>query len=208
MQVGSNTVNLTIQTNQKIEDQSTLTRTNTQNDQTLNQDSIKKLKSLGAKGITQAYMASFIQQSISITFNNSSSQGAILDILNNANSSISNISKAAFAFSNVNFADIGYTGKNPLSMNKDELNALIGENGFFGLQNTANRIADFVIQGAGDDLEKLQKGFEGMKNGFKEAEKLWGGKLPQLSQDTIDKAIEKVSAKIDELGANAININA
>lgn len=208
MQVGSNTVNLTIQTNQKIEDKSTLTRTNTQNNQTLNQDSIKKLKSLGAKGITQAYMASFIQQSISITFNNSSSQGAILDILNNANSSISNISKAAFAFSNVNFADIGYTGKNPLSMNKDELNALIGENGFFGLQNTANRIADFVIQGAGDDLEKLQKGFEGMKNGFKEAEKLWGGKLPQLSQDTIDKAIEKVSAKIDELGANAININA
>lgn len=208
MQVGSNTVNLTIQTNQKIEDKSTFTRTNTQNNQTLNQDSIKKLKSLGAKGITQAYMASFIQQSISITFNNSSSQGAILDILNNANSSISNISKAALAFSNVNFADIGYTGKNPLSMNKDELNALIGENGFFGLQNTANRIADFVIQGAGDDLEKLQKGFEGMKNGFKEAEKLWGGKLPQLSQDTIDKAIEKVSAKIDELGANAININA
>ena len=95
-----------------------------------------------------------------------------------------------------------------MAMDKSELNALVSEDGFFGVENTASRIADFVISGAGDDLAKLQKGFEGMKQGFAQAEKIWGDKLPQISQDTIDKAIEKVSARIKELGGNAVDMNA
>jgi len=201
---------LTQSESKKSEDKSISNATQNANSasQNLSEDSIEKLKSLGGKGITQVYIASFTQQTINITFNNSSAQSGILDILNGGSSVASDISKAAQAFSNVDFANIGYTGKNPLSMNADELNDLIGENGFFGLENTASRIADFVIKGANGDLEKLQKGFEGMKEGFAQAEKLWGGKLPQLSQDTIDKAIEKVSTRIDELGGKAVNINA
>lgn len=175
-----------------------------QNTSSTSEESIEQLKSLGGKGITQAYMASFMQQSFSLTFSNSGAQGA-LEFLN---SGASDIAKATQILSNVDFAAIGYEGKSPLSMNGDELNALIGENGFFGLENTASRIADFVIQGAGEDLDKLKSGFEGMKQGFAEAEKLWGGKLPQLSQDTIDKAIEKVSTRIDELGGKAVSLEA
>ena len=65
-----------------------------------------------------------------------------------------------------------------------------------------------MIQGAGDDLEKLQKGFEGMKRGFEEAQRMWGGKLPQISQDTIAQAIEKVSKRVEELGGNAVDFQA
>lgn len=172
----------------------------------LDEDSIEKLKNLGGKGITQMYMVQFMQQTMQSTFGNFNAQSSVLDFMSFGGAN--NIAQAAKAFSNVDFATIGYTGKNPLSMSQNELNELIGENGFFGIENTANRIADFVINGAGDNLEKLQQGFEGMKRGFEEAERMWGGSLPKISQDTIDKAIEKVSARIEELGGNAVSINA
>lgn len=168
----------------------------------LDKDSIKELSNIGGKAITQAYIMQFQQQSLMTSMGNFNSQGSILDVLNSGSS------QAISMLSQIDFASIGYTGKNPLAMNSDELNALISEEGFFGVENTANRIADFVINGAGDDLEKLQKGFEGMKQGFAEAERMWGGSLPQISQETIDKAIEKVSARIEELGGKAVNINA
>lgn len=168
----------------------------------LDKDNIKELSNIGGKAITQAYIMQFQQQSLMTSMGNFNSQGSILDVLNSGSS------QAISMLSQIDFASIGYTGKNPLAMNSDELNALISEDGFFGVANTANRIADFVINGAGDDLEKLQKGFEGMKQGFAEAERMWGGSLPQISQETIDKAIEKVSARIEELGGKAVNINA
>lgn len=168
----------------------------------LDKDSIKELSNIGGKAITQAYIMQFQQQSLMASMDNFNSQSSILDVLNSGSS------QAISMLSQIDFASIGYDGKNPLAMNSDELNALISEDGFFGVANTANRIADFVINGAGDDLEKLQKGFEGMKQGFAEAERMWGGSLPQISQETIDKAIEKVSARIEELGGKAVNINA
>lgn len=170
-------------------------------------ETLQKLSNLGGKGITQMFFMQFQQQSFNAVFGNSTAQAGILDLLNNPSASKST-SKIANIFSQIDFASIGYAGKNPLSMNQQELTDLLGENGFFGVENTANRIADFVITGAGDDLEKLKKGFEGMKQGFEQAEKIWGSKLPQISQDTIDKAIEKVSAKIKELGGNAVDLNA
>ena len=168
----------------------------------LDSETIEKLRALGGKGITNYYIAQFQQQTLEISFNNFGSQSSVLDILTGDSS------KATSILSQIDFASIGYTGKNLLAMNSTELNALVSEDGFFGIENTASRIADFVINGAGDDLEKLKKGFEGMKQGFEQAEKIWGDKLPQISQDTIDKAIEKVSARIQELGGNAVNINA
>ena len=168
----------------------------------LDSETIEKLRALGGKGITNYYIAQFQQQTLEISFNNFGSQSSVLDILS------SDSSKATSILSQIDFASIGYTGKNLFAMNSTELNALVSEDGFFGIENTASRIADFVINGAGDDLEKLKKGFEGMKQGFEQAEKIWGDKLPQISQDTIDKAIEKVSARIQELGGNAVNINA
>lgn len=169
----------------------------------LNQETIEKLRALGGKGISNLYIAQFQQQAFNTSFGNFGTQSSIFDLL-----SANTTNKATSILSQIDFASIGYTGKNILSMNSNELNQLVSEEGFFGIENTANRIADFVINGAGDDLEKLKKGFEGMKQGFVQAEKIWGDKLPQISQDTINKAIEKVSAKIKELGGNAINIDA
>ncbi|EAK1781469.1 hypothetical protein CVR99_05935 [Campylobacter upsaliensis] len=163
------------------------------------EETLNKLNSLGGKGLSQLYFMEFAQQSINAIFGNTNAQAGVSNLLGGTAESI---------LSKIDFAGLGYMGKSPLAMNQDELKELVGENGFFGVANTANRIADFVIQGAGDDPQKLQKGFEGMKKGFEEAQNLWGGKLPQISQDTINQALEKVSKRIDELGGQTLNLEA
>lgn len=102
-------------------------------------------------------------------------------------------------------ADIGYEGKPIGELTQDEAKALVAEDGFFGIAQTSARIADFVINGAGDDLEKLQAGRSGMLQGFLEAEAMWGEKLPEISYTTMQKALEKVDARIKELGGNVLD---
>ncbi|EEL3547511.1 hypothetical protein HAR31_002042 [Campylobacter coli] len=168
-----------------------------------NQDILDKLNALGGKGISQIYLMQFQQQTMSTVLNTSNAQAGINDLLGG-----NDLNSVKSMLSDIDFASLGYNGKNPLTMNTDELNQLISEEGFFGIDNTANRIADFVIKGAGNDVEKLKKGLEGIKQGFEQAEKIWGGELPQISQDTIEATIKKVSDRIDELGGKTLDLKA
>ncbi|EOL9445287.1 hypothetical protein ACSNZH_001852 [Campylobacter coli] len=168
-----------------------------------NQDILDKLNALGGKGISQIYLVQFQQQTVSTVLNTSNAQAGINDLLGG-----NDLNSVKSMLSDIDFASLGYNGKNPLTMNTDELNQLISEEGFFGIDNTANRIADFVIKGAGNDVEKLKKGLEGIKQGFEQAEKIWGGELPQISQDTIEATIKKVSDRIDELGGKTLDLKA
>ncbi|ECL1855534.1 TPA: hypothetical protein R6S77_001084 [Campylobacter coli] len=168
-----------------------------------NQDILDKLNALGGKGISQIYLVQFQQQTMSTVLNTSNAQAGINDLLGG-----NDLNSVKSMLSDIDFASLGYNGKNPLTMNTDELNQLISEKGFFGIDNTANRIADFVIKGAGNDVEKLKKGLEGIKQGFEQAEKIWGGELPQISQDTIEATIKKVSDRIDELGGKTLDLKA
>ncbi|MGI7129002.1 hypothetical protein ACNGEW_05040 [Campylobacter coli] len=168
-----------------------------------NQDILDKLNALGGKGISQIYLVQFQQQTMSTILNTSNAQAGINDLLGG-----NDLNSVKSMLSDIDFASLGYNGKNLLTMNTDELNQLISEEGFFGIDNTANRIADFVIKGAGNDVEKLKKGLEGIKQGFEQAEKIWGGELPQISQDTIEATIKKVSDRIDELGGKTLDLKA
>lgn len=185
--------------NKKANVESSTQTINLQSANLKDEETLNKLNSLGGKGLSQLYFMEFAQQSINAIFGNTNAQAGVSNLLDGTAESI---------LSKIDFAGLGYMGKSPLAMNQDELKELVGENGFFGVANTANRIADFVIQGAGDDPQKLQKGFEGMKKGFEEAQNLWGGKLPKISQDTINQALEKVSKRIDELGGQTLNLEA
>ncbi|EGB2778437.1 hypothetical protein H7D78_001184 [Campylobacter upsaliensis] len=185
--------------NKKANVESNTQTINLQSANLKDEETLNKLNSLGGKGLSQLYFMEFAQQSMNAIFGNTNAQAGVSNLLGGTAESI---------LSKIDFAGLGYMGKSPLAMNQDELKELVGENGFFGVANTANRIADFVIQGAGDDPQKLQKGFEGMKKGFEEAQNLWGGKLPQISQDTINQALEKVSKRIDELGGQTLNLEA
>jgi hypothetical protein len=92
-----------------------------------------------------------------------------------------------------------------IEIDQSDAAALFGENGFFSVAKTAGRIADFVLSGAGDDLEKLRVGREGVLRGFKEAEKIWGGTLPDISYETIGKALEAIEQRIEELGGSIVS---
>lgn len=102
-------------------------------------------------------------------------------------------------------SDIGYNGKPIGELSQDEAQALVAEDGFFGIAQTSQRIADFVLMGAGDDAQKLKAGRSGMLQGFKEAEAMWGEKLPEISYTTMQKALEMVDAKLAELGGSVLD---
>jgi hypothetical protein len=98
--------------------------------------------------------------------------------------------------------NIGYEGKPILELTPQEAQDLVSEDGFFGVEQTSNRVANFVFSFAGDDLELLQKGKEGIIQGFQEAEKLFGGKLPEISYETQNRTLALLDEKISSLGGD------
>ncbi|WP_148624723.1 hypothetical protein [Aliarcobacter cryaerophilus] len=95
--------------------------------------------------------------------------------------------------------DIGYKGKPIMDLSPQEATDLVSENGFFGITQTSDRVSNFVFSFAGDDLEKLQKGRDGIVKGFEEANKMFGGNLPEISYKTQEKTLALIDAKIESL---------
>lgn len=67
----------------------------------------------------------------------------------------------------------------------------IAEDGYYGVQQTADRLFDFASALAGDDVDKMKKMQTAMQKGFDQATKAWGQKLPDISQKTMDAANKK-----------------
>jgi len=103
---------------------------------------------------------------------------------------------------------IGYEGKPIAELSQDEAAALVAEDGIFGIDKTSERLSGFVLTGAGDDIDMLRAGREGIIAGYKQAEKLWGGELPEISQKTLDKALGQIDSHIASLGFSTINLGA
>ena len=95
--------------------------------------------------------------------------------------------------------EIGYKGKPIMDLSPQEATDLVGENGFFGITQTSDRVSNFVFSFAGDDLEKLQKGRDGIVKGFDEANKMFGGNLPEISYKTQERTLALIDAKIESL---------
>jgi len=102
-------------------------------------------------------------------------------------------------------SDVGYKGKPIAELSKEEAASLVKEDGIFGIQQTAERIANFVINGSGGNESMMRAGREGMLQGFKDAESMWGSKLPDISQQTMAKAIEMVDMAMNDLGFYILN---
>lgn len=98
--------------------------------------------------------------------------------------------------------DIGYEGKAITELSVDEANDLLSEDGFFGIKETSNRVANFVLSFSQDDVEILKKGREGVVRGFEEAEKLFGGELPEISYKTQERTLKLIDEKIASLEGN------
>ncbi len=101
--------------------------------------------------------------------------------------------------------EINYEGPSIASLSQEEATELVSEDGFFGIKQTSERIAQFVISAAGGDEELLREGRKGVLQGFKDAEQMWGSKLPDIAYETIDKAVALLDQALMDGGFSVLN---
>ena len=66
----------------------------------------------------------------------------------------------------------------------------IAEDGYWGVEQTSDRILDFAKALSGGDPSKAEA-LKAFLQGFEQATKTWGGKLPDISQRTYEATIKK-----------------
>lgn len=79
---------------------------------------------------------------------------------------------------------------------KQKAQEAISEDGYWGVKQTSDRIVSFATALAGDDSSALEKMRDAFIKGYKQAEKTWGGELPDISKRTYDTVIEKLDSLI------------
>ena len=82
---------------------------------------------------------------------------------------------------------------------KAQAQADIAEDGYWGVPQTSQRILDFATALTGGDPDKIEEMRAAFQKGFKQAEKTWGGELPEISQ----KTYEAVMKGFDDMAAAA-----
>lgn len=93
----------------------------------------------------------------------------------------------------------------------------VSEDGYWGVKQTSGRILDFATALTGGDPSKIEDMREAFKKGYKQAEKTWGGELPEISKQTydavmagFDKMAEEANTTqnvLDQAGAGQIATN-
>lgn len=78
----------------------------------------------------------------------------------------------------------------------------IGENGYWGVNQTSDRLVDFAIALSGGDEEKMKKMVSAVEKGFKQATKAWGKDLPGISSDTYSATMDKFDKWFEENGSS------
>ncbi len=76
----------------------------------------------------------------------------------------------------------------------------IAEDGYWGVNQTSDRILDFAKALSGGDPDMIDKMRNAFEKGFKEATKSWGKDLPSLSQDTYNAVMDKFDKWAEEAG--------
>lgn len=87
---------------------------------------------------------------------------------------------------------------------KAQAEADIAEDGYWGVEQTSDRILDFAKALAGNDPDKAEEMLEAFKEGFKQATKAWGDELPEISQKTYDAVQEKFEVWKNETATETV----
>lgn len=76
----------------------------------------------------------------------------------------------------------------------------VAEDGYWGVEKTSDRIIDFATALTGGDPSKIEDMRAAFKKGYEQAEKAWGGELPEISQKTYDAVMQKFDKLAEEAG--------
>lgn len=74
---------------------------------------------------------------------------------------------------------------------KAQAQADIADDGYWGVEQTSDRIIEFAKALVGDDPDKAESMRAAFEKGFKAATKAWGKDLPDISQKTYDAIMKK-----------------
>jgi hypothetical protein len=83
----------------------------------------------------------------------------------------------------------------------------IAEDGYWGVSQTSDRIVQFATSLAGDDTSALEKMRDAFIKGYKQAEKTWGGELPDISKQTYDAVLEKIDKILNKTSDDSSSNN-
>lgn len=68
----------------------------------------------------------------------------------------------------------------------------IAEDGYWGVNQTSDRLVSFAKALTGGNPDKIDDMIAAVQEGFKQATKAWGSDLPDISQKTLDATMEKL----------------
>lgn len=136
-------------------------------------------------------------KSVELTQANTNAQNSLMNIINNTE--LYDFLSGKELDGGFSLSAIGYDGKPITQLSPDEAKELVSDDGFFGIDKTSQRVSSFVIDLANNDVEALQEARKGVVQGFEEAEKMWGGELPEISYKTQEKTLDIIDKKIEEL---------
>lgn len=88
---------------------------------------------------------------------------------------------------------------------KAQAQADIAEDGYWGVNQTSDRIIDFAKALTGGDPDKIEDMRAAFEKGFKKAGKTWGGDLPDISQRTYDAVMEKFDKMAEEAKKTSVS---
>ncbi len=81
----------------------------------------------------------------------------------------------------------------------------IAEDGYWGVKQTSERILDFATALTGGDPSKIEEMRDAFKKGYAQAEKTWGGELPEISKQTYDAVMSGFDKMAEEAGLTTNN---
>ncbi len=81
---------------------------------------------------------------------------------------------------------------------KEEAQKAISEDGYWGVNQTSDRIIEMAKALTGGDPSKIEAMRDAFDKGFKEATKTWGQDLPDISSKTRDAVYEKFDKWAEE----------
>jgi hypothetical protein len=158
-------------------------------EETMNESAVKVSVSMNAQYILFAMNSSSLNKDNTLTQASlSDNEKDVLDFLSGKETQ-----------SGMSLKNIGYEGKPITELTQDEAKDLVSEDGFFGVTQTSDRVSNFVFSFAKDDLDLLEKGREGIVQGFEDAKKLFGGELPEISYKTQERTLSLIDEKINSL---------
>ncbi len=78
------------------------------------------------------------------------------------------------------------------SLSQEDAQALIADDGYFGVDQTSDRIVNLATGIAGGDVTRLEAIKQGVEKGFQDALDAFGGWLPDISHQTYDAVMRKL----------------